>query len=763
MKKNYKIIKRNGNKVPFDVIKIKKVISWACMGIDVNPLELESQVHLQMQDNMTTIQIQETLINTALSMTKIDDFNSLNWRFVASRLLLLNLYKEAKRTRKYDTFGYGPYYSFVKKAVNLGLYDKKILELYSKEELQEMGRERNMWYDFDYDYAGMNLMKRRYLIKQEGKIFELPQDMYLTISLLLASPEKKENRIRIAKKIYHAIASRKISLATPIVLNLRRPNGNLASCFITAMDDSLDSIYYTLDQIGQISKNGGGVGVNISRVRGLGSRIKNIKGASGGVLPWIKLINDTAVAVNQLGSRAGAVTVALDIWHYDIEDFLDLQTENGDQRRKSYDIFPQVIVPDLFMKRVEEDGYWILVDPHEIRKKYGIELTEKYGEEFERIYEKIEKDETIELKKRIKAKDLFKQYLRVIVETGMPYMCYKDTVNKTNPNKHVGYIGNSNLCTESFSNFSPSKIEPKKLSDDKNKITQNIQAGYIHTCNLVSLNLALIDNDEDLEDITKLSVRILDNTIDVSAPPIPESKKHNDDYRILGVGALGLADYLAKRGISYANSEKEVDELFEKIAYFGIEESSDLAKNRGSYKFFKGSDWEKGIFFGRELNWYKENSLLKEKWVDLYSKIKKQGMRNGGLFAIAPNTSSSLLVGSSASVLPIYKKFYIDKASSGAVPIAPPFMNKENFWTYVENQNIDQKNVIKIISTIQKWVDQGISMELLLNIRDFNIKAKDIYNLYFEAWRKGCKTVYYVRSITKTAESKKEECISCAN
>jgi ribonucleoside-diphosphate reductase alpha chain len=529
------------------------------------------------------------------------------------------------------------------------------------------------------------------------------------------------------------------------------------------MDDSLDSIYYTLDQLGQISKNGGGVGVNISRVRSHGAKIKHIKGASGGVLPWIKLINDTAVAVNQLGSRAGAITVALDVWHKDIEDFLDLQTENGDQRRKSYDVFPQLVVPDLFMRRVENNENWTLFDPHEIREKYGVELAELYGEEFEKFYEKVEKDDSLELKKVVKAKDIFKQYLRVIVETGMPYMCYKDTVNKTNPNKHVGFIGNSNLCTESFSNFSPSKIEPKRLSEDKSKIVQNIEAGYIHTCNLVSLNLALLDSDDVLEDMSRLAVRILDNTIDVSTPPIPESERHNDDYRILGIGALGFADYLAKKGISYGNAGDEADKLFEKVAYFTIDESANLGKERGNYKYFKGSDWEKGIFFGRDGKWYDENSTMPAKWKELREKVKKNGMRNGGLLAIAPNTSSSLLVGSSASVLPIYKKFYIDKASSGVVPIAPPFMDKETFWTYVESQNLDQRKVIEVISKIQKWIDQGISMELLLNIRDFDIRAKDIYQMYFEAWKKGCKTVYYVRSITKTAESKKEECVSCAN
>ncbi|MCA9495372.1 MAG: ribonucleoside-diphosphate reductase subunit alpha, partial [Nanoarchaeota archaeon] len=760
MTKNYRIVKRDGKKVAFDVIKIKKVISWACMGIEVNPLELESQVHLQFQDNMSTEQVQGTLINTALSMTNAEDLNNLKWRYVAARLLLLNLYKGAKRTRGYDTFGYGSYYVFLKKAVRYGLYDPVILEEYTRSELKEMGRERNMWYDFDYDYAGMNLMRTRYLMKYEGNTFELPQDMYLSIALLLALPEKKEERLGVAKKIYHALASRKVSPGTPIILNLRRPGGNLASCFITAMDDSLDSIYYTLDQIGQISKNAGGVGMNISRVRSKGSAIKKIKGASGGVLPWIKLVNDTAVAVNQLGSRAGAVTVALDVWHLDVEDFLDMQRENGDQRKKSYDVFPQLVINDLFLKRVEENGKWTLFDPHEVRVKHKIELAELYGSKFNKAYEKLEADDKIEFKKELNAKSLFKEFLRTLVETGMPYVTFKDNMNAMNPNKHCGMIGNGNLCMESFSNFAPSKLTPKVLSEDRTMINQTITSGETHTCNLISLNLAEIDDDETMEETVALAVRILDNTIEVSAPPIPEADKHNNEYRILGIGALGYADYLAKRGNPYPNSGEIADTLFEKIAYYAVKESSRLAKIRGKYPNYEGSDWSKGIFFGKDMKWFKENSKMAKEWEDLKDSVAKNGMRNGGLFAIAPNTSTSLLMGATASVLPIFKKFFIDKASNGAVPIAPPFLNSETFWTYIENQNIEQNHVIDVISSIQKWVDQGISMELILNLKE-GIKAKDIYNLYMHAWRKGCKTVYYARSITKTASSeasKKEDC-----
>jgi ribonucleoside-diphosphate reductase alpha chain len=754
------IKKRDGTIQPFDIIKIKRAIGWACRGVDVNPLELESHFHINVRDKMSTSQIQHVLINTALNMTNSENnLKNLNWRIVAARLLLLDLYNKSKRTRNYSGFGYGPYLDFIKQAINDGIYDGKILEIYSEEDIIEMEKERNLEYDKEYDYAGMNLLCRRYLLKLKKRVFELPQDMYLTISLLLASNEKKEDRLRIAKKTYHLIASKKISLATPIVLNLRRVKGNLASCFISAVDDSLEGIYYNFDQISQISKNAGGSGINLSRVRSHGAYIKGYKGASGGVMPWIKIINDTAVAVDQLGSRAGAITVALDIWHKDIEDFLEMQSENGDQRKKSFDIFPQIVVSDLFMKRVEENGKWTLFDPHEIMSKFNKSLPELYGLEFEEFYKRIEEDDSLELKKKVSARDLFKKVLRTVVETGLPYVFFKDSVNNVNPNKHCGMIGNANLCVESFSNFSPSVPLNQKL--EGNTIVKEIEAGEVHTCNLISLNLATIEESE-LKEILEVAVRILDNTIEIGTTPLLESKIHNEKYRVIGIGMMGLADYLAKNFLAYDKSKVEVSRLFEKIAYYGVLASSNLAKERGVYPVYRGSEWNKGIFFGKDINWFKENSTMSELWVSLIDRVKENGMRNGGLFAIAPNTSTSMLSGVSASVLPIYKKFFVDKAAQGAVPICPPFLSSETFWYYVENQNIDQRKIIEIISEIQKWIDQGISMELILNLQK-GIKAKDIYDYYMLAWKLKCKTVYYVRSITLSSESDKKECISCAN
>jgi len=759
----YKIKKRDGSIVPLNIDKIKEAIEWAANGIDVNPLELESSASLHMREGISTSEIQKVLISTALNLTNLENnMKNLNWRFVAAKLFLLDIYKNAKRSRGFVGFGYvQDYAEFVHDAVDRGIYDKKILEFYSDEELRVASKEIKMEYDFTFDYAGMNLLANRYLMKKEGEMYELPQEMYLTVSLFLAAPEKKENRLEYAKLFYREIAKKNISPATPILLNLRRPGGNLTSCFITAMDDSLTNIYYTLDQAAQISKNAGGVGLNISRVRGHGATIKKYKGVGGGITPWVKLINDTAIAVNQLGSRQGAITVALDIWHKDIYYFLDLQTENGDQRKKCFDIFPQIVVNDLFMERVENNENWTLFEPNEVLKKKNIQLADLYGEEFKRVYLDLEADTSIELRETTNAKELFKQILKTLVETGLPYIFFKDAANEMNPNKHCGMIGNGNLCTESFSNFKPSEVGEKSASLDNSKMVQNVDLGEVHTCNLVSLNLARLDVNS-IPRITRIAARILDNAIDITKTPIPESQKHNDEYRVLGIGCLGLADYLVKNKLDYTKASTHVENLFELIALNGVKASNDLAKERGVYKRYPGSDWSKGILFGKSKEWFENNSILSEQWIDVIESIKLHGMRNGGLFAVAPNTSTSLLLGATASVLPIYKKFFIDKNKSGAVPVCPPYLSQETFWLYKENQNLDQRHVIDMVSKIQKWTDQGISMELVLNL-NMGVKAKDLYDYYIMAWKKKCKTVYYVRSITLNAEKSKEECISCAN
>ena len=721
-----------------------------CEGLEIDLQSFENYLDSIYSQNISSEKIQDILINYAVSMTS---FEESDWTYLAGKLLMRKTQEGVFKNRG---FSYGNFYETIKKMVELGVYDSRLKE-YGEEDIRELEKEIDISRDMIYDYAGANMFVNRYLLKYSGKIFELPQEVFMCIAMLLAINE--ENRVLVAKNFYNALSLKKISLATPILANLRVPNGNLSSCFITAMDDNIESIFYNIDTIAKISKNGGGAGLNISRIRAKNSMVNGYHNASGGVIPWIKIINDTAVAVNQQGRRAGAVTLALDSWHLDIESFFELPTENGDQRGKAYDIYPQVVVSDLFMERVEENGESTELDPYEIRMKYGVELCELYGEKFEKKYLEIEKDRDITLKKVVKARELFKEIMKTQIETGMPYIFFKDRANLMNHNSHAGMIGNGNLCMESFSNFSPSR--DFKESIDENSGVRKVNLGEVHTCNLVSLNLAEIEREE-LEKNVNIAVRILDNTIDLTKTPIKESDKHNRNYRAIGVGTMGLADYLAREYMIYEDSILEIDELFEEIALYSLKSSALLAKERGSYPMFKGSQWDRGVFFQKDEKWYLENSKYSQKWKEVFELVKEYGIRNGELTAVAPNTSTSLLMGSTASVNPTFSRFYIEKNQKGAVPRVVKYL-KDRSWFYPEFKNVDPQTYVKIMGRIGKWTTQGVSMELIFDLNK-NIRAKDIYDTLMTAWKEGCKSVYYIRTIQKSTNimNEKEECESCS-
>ncbi|BCU09881.1 MULTISPECIES: ribonucleoside-diphosphate reductase subunit alpha [Microcystis] len=736
-----RVIRRDGSTTSLNIGKIRDVVEWACEGKKVNSIALEAGLTTRLRDGITTREIQDNLINCALEMCSPEEPD---WRYVAGRLHIWSLWKDTLVARGYQ---YGNYEKTVKTQVKKLLYDERIL-IYSEAELKEAGSWINSDWDIDYDYAGALLITSRYLLKNE-----LPQEALLTCSLLLATVEEPANRLPWAKKFYQAIAQRKISLATPILANLRTPKGSLTSCFILSIDDSLESIFDEITNAARISKNGGGVGVNVSRIRATGSWVMGKANASGGIIPWIKLLNDTAIAVNQGGRRAGAVTIGVDIWHLDVPEFLEMQTENGDQRRKAYDVFPQLVITDEFMRRVINKAEWTLVDPYEVRNKLGIELAELWGEEFEEAYRLVEAnlDQEILLYKKINARDLFKSIMRSQVETGMPYIAFKDTINRANPNKHDGYIPGVNLCTESFSNVTPDKTA--------------------HCCNLVSLNLANIDREE-IESNCQIAVRILDNTIDITNPPFDNAKNHNDKYRTIGVGAMGLADWLAKRKLSY-NNLSEISNLFEEIGYWCTYSSMELAKERGAYQAFLGSEWSQGKLIGaKPVAWFLNNAVQPQRWQQLAADIQRFGIRNSHITAIAPNTSSSLVQGCTASVLPVYSRFFYDKWAKGTVPIAPPFI-EEAFWFYSENKNLEQQQVVKAIATMQEWIDTGISMELLFNLNEGVyfpeepnrcLTAKDIFDTLVMAWELGCKAIYYIRTVQKdNFRESDDSCSSCAN
>lgn len=310
MAKHYKIVKRSGEVVPLDITKIRQVIEWASEGLNVSPIQLESNLHMRFRNNMTTKEIQENVIDTAIQLASIDEPD---WRILAARLKLMDLYKDVKSEKGYDSFGYDCYHSHVVKSIEYGLYDPVLLQQYTPDEIKEAGHFLNMNYDMDFDFAGANIMIHRYLITRGDKSWELPQQAFLTVALLIERNQPKEKRMQLVKNTYETLAQRKLSLATPMLMNLRKPYGNLSSCFITAMDDSRDSIFYVIDQISEISKNGGGVGLNVSRIRCKGSWIGGMPNASGGVVPWVRIVNDTVVAVNQQGKRCVSMDSEVEI------------------------------------------------------------------------------------------------------------------------------------------------------------------------------------------------------------------------------------------------------------------------------------------------------------------------------------------------------------------------------------------------------------------------------------------------------------------
>ncbi|MGB0562421.1 MAG: ribonucleoside-diphosphate reductase subunit alpha [Spirulinaceae cyanobacterium] len=739
---NIQVIKRDGTTASLDITRIRHVVEWACQGLDVNSITLEAGLKTRLRNGVTTREIQDNLINCALEMCSPEDSD---WRYVAGRLHIWSLWKDTSVSRGY---AYGNYAQTVQTKVCANQYDERILT-YSPDELVEAGSWINPDWDTDYDYAGAVLLTKRYLLDDE-----LPQEALLTCALLLAAVEQPQNRLKWAQRFYEAIARRKISLATPILANLRIPEGSLSSCFITAMEDNLESIFAEITNTARISKNGGGVGVNVSRIRATGSDVMGKPNASGGVIPWVKLLNDTAIAVNQGGRRAGAVTVSLDIWHLDVPEFLECQTENGDQRRKAYDIFPQLVITDEFMRRVVEKEDWTLVDPHEVLTVLGLELPSLWGDAFTTAYHQVEaavQAGQLKLHNRIKARELFKMAMRSQVETGMPYLWFKDTANRANPNQHEGYIPGGNLCQESWSNVTPGQ--------------------FAHTCNLDSLNLANLEIEE-LPEICETAVRLLDNTIELTHAPFDASEKHNDRYRTIGVGCMGLADWLAKHHLSYRHTA-EISELFEAVGYHCTHASMELAKERGAYAAFAGSEWSKGKLIGaKAVDWFVAHASQPDRWIALSEAIQTHGIRNSHITAIAPNTSSSLVQGCTASVLPVYSRFFYDKWAKGTVPIAPPFI-KDSFWFYRENKSLDQNVVVKAVATMQQWIDTGISMELIFNLNqgvyfadepERSLQAKDIFETLIHAWQSGCKAVYYIRTVQKDSFKEADEtCTACAN
>ena len=580
--------------------------------------------------------------------------------------------------------------------------------------------------------------------------------MYLGIALHLAMKEDKACRIKWVRRFYDMLSRMQVTMATPTLSNARKPYHQLSSCFIDTVPDSLEGIYRSVDNFAQVSKFGGGMGLYFGKVRAAGSRIRGFEGAAGGVIRWIKLVNDTAVAVDQLGMRQGAAAVYLDAWHKDLPEFLQLRTNNGDDRMKAHDIFPAVCFPDLFWRMAKEnlDQNWHLMCPHEIQTVKGYCLEDCYGELWEERYLDCVEDDRIS-KRTVLLKDVVRLIIKSAVETGTPFIFNRDTVNRANPNSHRGIIYCSNLCTEIAQNMSPIESVSTQVLEVNGETTvvQTTRPGDFVVCNLASLCLGAIDVDDpgEVEHIVASAVRALDNVIDLNFYPLAYAGITNQNYRGIGLGVSGYHHMLAKHGIRWESGEHLAfaDRVFERIHYAAVRASANLAAEKGRYRYFEGSEWQTGAYF-------EKRGLVSGEWKSLAEQVAEYGMRNAYLLAVAPTSSTSILSGTTAGLDPVMKRFYLEEKKNAILPRVAPDLTPRTFWLYKSGYTMDQTWTVRAAGVRQRHIDQAQSVNLYIT-NDYTMRQ--LLNLYILAWESGVKTLYYVRS--KSLEV--EECESCSS
>jgi ribonucleoside-diphosphate reductase alpha chain len=793
------VTKRDGRIEKLDISKIQKYTKLATEGLEnVSQSELEVDAKLQFVDKIRTSEIQNTLIKTAVDKIDID---RPNWTFVASKLFLYDL------CHKVSGFnGYIHLKEYFNKAKDEGRLAYGFIEKYDLDDLNDyMDTSRDM----QFTYLGIKTLHDRYLLKDKnGKPIELPQHMFMAIAMFLAQNEF--NCQDWAKKFYDLISKFEVMLATPTLSNARTTRHQLSSCYVGSAPDNIEGIFDSFDEMSKMSKFGGGIGWDFSKIRALGSSIDNHKNASGGVIPFLKIVNDIAIAVDQLGTRKGAIAVYNEVWHLDIDEFLDLKKNSGEERRRTHDLFPALWICDLFMQRVEDDDLWTLFDPADTP-----DLNDCYGEEFEEKYKAYENNDNIR-KKKTKAKDLWKKILKSYFETASPFLCFKDNANRCNPNNHSGIIRSSNLCTEIFQNTNPNHYQIKVTLTDENdneivkiyeeeelvkldnglskkakKITsidkidgkdvyiveKNRIDGNSAVCNLASINLSIINTKEDIERVMPVVVRMLDNVIDLNYYPNRKTKDTNLKNRAIGLGVMGESEFLATSQIEWGSNNhlETIDNIMEMISYNVIQASSNLALEKGVYKEFAGSNWSKGILPIDLANQSAKQLTNKGEltgidyiynWDELRQKVQKDGMRNGYLMSVAPTSSISILVGTTQAIEPVYKRKWFEENLSGLIPVVVPNLNLDTFNFYKSAYDINQLDLIKVAAVRQKYIDQGQSLNIFMRLD--KVSGKYLNDIYMTAWKLGLKSCYYLRSESPDAAADMEkvvdrsmECVGC--
>ena len=789
------IQKRNGRQEVLDITKIQKHTISATENLPgVSQSELEIDAQIKFIDGMSSSDIQDALVKTAVEKIDID---VPNWTFVAARLFLFDLYhKVGKATHGIKGNAYCHLTEYIKYGQEAGRIIPGLEEGY---DLDDLSQYLDPTRDYLFNYLGMKTLYDRYLLKNNDKQpIELPQQMFMGIAMFLAQNETDKQAK--AKEFYDVISRFEVMLATPTLSNARTNRHQLSSCYIGSSPDNIEGIFDGYKEMALLSKFGGGIGWDWNSIRSLGGVIDGHKSAAGGTVPFLKITNDIALAVDQLGTRKGAIAVYLEPWHMDIEDFIDLKKNSGEERRRAHDLFPALWLNDLFMKRILADEHWTLFDPYEVKDLAGLT-----GEAFEKRYIEYENDASI-TKEQMKAKSLWKKILTSYFESGSPFLCFKDTANKANPNDHTGFIRSSNLCTEIFQNTNPNhyliKIEldngevltfeeedevtlDNGIVKKANKITalDSLQGqkifivekekidGDTAVCNLASVNLSKINTKEDIERVIPTAIRMLDNVIDLNFYPLRKVKATNLKTRAIGLGVMGESQMLAESSIMWGSDEhlKKIDNIMEIISYNAINASSNLAIEKGIYPTFEGSKWSKGIMpmdsAPIAVNALVQKDLFDDgyDWNKLREKVKANGMRNGYLMAIAPTSSISILVGTTQAIEPVYKRKWFEENLSGQIPVVVPNLSPNTWNYYTPAFEVDQLDIIKAAAIRQKWIDQGQSTNIFMSLD--KASGKYLHQIYTLAWQLGLKSTYYLRSQSPEAVSdvadRSQECVGC--
>ena len=775
------VVRRDGDRAALDVGRIRTLVTEACEGLeDVDADRILTESLSNMYDGISEVDVATSLLITARTLVEEDP----NYTFVTARLLLDQLRTEtlefldvrsqgqedyqATHSQMLDTYGKA-FQAFIHRGVELELLAPE-LERY---DLVRLGSSLIPERDLQFNYLGLQTLYDRYFLHSNEVRFELPQIFFMRVAMGLAIQEEEPEERAI--EFYELLSSFDFMSSTPTLFNSGTLRSQLSSCFLTTVSDDLDGIYSAIRDNAMLSKWAGGLGNDWTPVRALGAYIKGTNGKSQGVVPFLKVVNDTAVAVNQGGKRKGAVCSYLETWHLDIEEFLELRKNTGDDRRRTHDMNTANWIPDLFMKRVFEDGDWTLFSPNDVS-----DLHDLHGSAFETRYldyEALTRTGELELYKRVKAQELWRKMLSMLYETGHPWITFKDSCNTRSPQQHIGVVHSSNLCTE---------------------ITLNTSAEEIAVCNLGSINLAQHVTEtghfdtEKLKKTVRTAIRMLDNVIDINYYAVPAARTSNMRHRPVGLGIMGFQDALYRKRIGYASDAavEFADESMEAISYYAIESSSELAKERGSYTSFEGSLWSQGILPIDSLERLQDergeeyldvNLDTRFDWDDLRTRVKTHGMRNSNVMAIAPTATIANITGVTQSIEPTYQNLFVKSNLSGEFTVVNPHMvhdlKRQGLWDSVmvndlkyydgSLQSIDRipadlkqlyatafevepRWLVDAASRRQKWIDQAQSLNLYIA----NASGNKLDIMYRMAWMRGLKTTYYLRALSATSTEK---------